>query len=71
MMKKTSLLLLLFIVQLHFAQTETPQVKEIKAIVAKSGEYLTKLECEKSLGLAKSALEKALKIDDNEQTARA
>ncbi len=71
MQKKIFILFLLFIVQLHFAQTETPQVKEIKAIIAKSGEYLTKLECEKSLGLAKSALEKALKLDDHEQTARA
>jgi len=71
MQKNIFILFLLFIVQLHFAQTETPKVKEIKAIVAKSGEYLTKLECEKSLSLAKSALEKALKIDDNEQTARA
>ena len=71
MQKKIFILFLLFIVQFHFAQTETPQVKEIKAIIAKSGEYLTKLECEKSLGLAKSALEKALKIDDSEQTARA
>jgi len=71
MQKKIFILFLLFIVQLHFAQTETPQVKEIKAIIAKSGEYLTKLECEKSLGLAKKALEKALKIDDSEQTARA
>ena len=52
MQKKIFILFLLFIVQLHFAQTETPQVKEIKAIIAKSGEYLTKLECEKSLGLA-------------------
>jgi len=71
MQKKIFILFLLFIVQLHFAQTETPQVKEIKAIIAKSGEYLTKLECEKSLELAKSALEKALKINDSEQTARA
>ena len=73
MQKKIFILFLLFIVQLHFAQTETetPQVKEIKAIIAKSGEYLTKLECEKSLGLAKIALEKALKINDSEQTARA
>ena len=71
MQKKIFILFLLFIVQFHFAQTETPQVKEIKAIIAKSGEYLTKLECEKSLRLAKSALEKALKIQDYEQTARA
>ena len=70
-MKKTSLLLLLFISQFHFAQTDTPQQKEIKAIIAKSGEYLSKLACDKSMGLAKTALEKALKIDDFEQTARA
>jgi len=61
MMKKTSLLLLLFISQFHFAQTDTPQQKEIKAIIAKSGEYLSNLACDKSMGLAKTALEKALK----------
>jgi signal transduction histidine kinase/CheY-like chemotaxis protein len=71
MQKKIFILFLLFFVQFHFAQTETPQVKEIKAIIAKSGEFLTKLECEKSLRLAKTALEKALKIQDYEQTARA
>ena len=70
-MKKTSLLLLLFISQFHFAQTDTPQQKEIKAIIAKSGEYLSKLACDKSMVLAETALEKALKIDDFEQTARA
>jgi signal transduction histidine kinase/CheY-like chemotaxis protein len=71
MQKNIFILFLLFIVQLHFAQTESPQVKELKAIIAKSGEYLSNLECDKSLGLAKTALEKALEIDDYEQTARA
>lgn len=71
MQKKIFILFLLFITQFHFGQIVTPQVKEIKAIIAKSGEYLSKLECEKSLELAKIALDKALKIDDYEQTARA
>ena len=71
MNKKISILFLLFIVQLHFAQTESPQVKEIKAIISKSGEHLSKLECDKSFAFAKSALQKALKIDNFEQTARA
>ncbi len=71
MYKKIFLLFFLFISHLFFAQTDTPQVKETKDIIAKSGEYLSKLECDKSLVLAKSALEKALKIDNAEQTARA
>jgi len=71
MCKRISLFFLLFIAQLFFAQTETPQLKEIKAIIAKSGEHLSKLECDKSMLLAKTALEKAIKIDDFEQTARA
>ena len=70
-MKKTSLLLLLFISQFHFAQTDTHQVKEIKDIIAKSGEHLNKLECDKSMLLAKTALQKAIKNDNPEQTARA
>jgi signal transduction histidine kinase/CheY-like chemotaxis protein len=71
MHKKISLLFFLFISHLILGQTETHQVKEIKDIIAKSGEYLSKLECNKSMALAKAALEKALKIDDSEQTARA
>jgi len=71
MYKKLFLPLLLFCVQINFSQTETPQVKEIKAIISKSGEYLSKLECDKSLVFAKNALEKALKIDNFEQIARA
>ena len=73
MYNKIALLFLLLISHLFFAQaeTETSQLKEIKAIISKSGEHLSKLECDKSLLLAKTALEKAIKIDDFEQTARA
>ena len=71
MRKKISLLFFLFISNLFFAQTETPQIKEIKDIIAKSGEHLSKLECDKSMLYAKTALEKAMIIDDPEQTARA
>lgn len=71
MLKKIALLFLLYISQFVFAQKETPQVKEIKAILAKSGACLSKLECDKSLALAKTALEKALDTDNYEQTARA
>ena len=49
MRKKISLLFFLFISNLFFAQTETPQIKEIKDIIAKSGEHLSKLECDKSI----------------------
>lgn len=73
MYNKIALLFLLLISHLFFAQaeTETPQLKEIKDIIAKSGENLSKLQCDKSMMLAKTALEKALKINDPEQTARA
>ena len=71
MYKKISLLFFLFISNIFFAQTDTPQVKEIKDILAKSGEYLNKLECDKSMLLAKTALQKAIKIDNPEQKARA
>lgn len=73
MYNKIALLFLLLISHLFFAQaeTETSQLKEIKDIIAKSGENLSKLECDKSMMLAKTALEKALKINDPEQTARA
>lgn len=71
MYKKISLLFFLFISNIFFAQTDTPQVKEIKDIIAKSGEHLNKLECDKSMLLAKTALQKAIKIDNPEQTARA
>jgi tetratricopeptide (TPR) repeat protein len=71
MYKKISLLFFLFISNIFFAQTDTPQVKEIKDILSKSGEYLNKLECDKSMLLAKTALQKAIKIDNPEQTARA
>ncbi len=71
MYKKISLLFFLFISNIFFAQTDTPQVKEIKDILAKSGEYLNNLECDKSMLLAKTALQKAIKIDNPEQTARA
>ena len=53
MYKKISLLFFLFISHLFFAQTDTHQVKEIKDILAKSGEYLNNLECDKSMLLAK------------------
>jgi signal transduction histidine kinase/ActR/RegA family two-component response regulator len=71
MQKKVSLLLFLFFSQINFSQTESPRVKEIKALITQSGESLTKLDCGKSLLLAKNALEKSIAIDDFEQTARA
>ena len=59
MYKKISLLFFLFISHLFFAQTDTHQVKEIKDILAKSGEYLNNLECDKSMLLAKNSAPKS------------
>ncbi len=70
MFKKTLLLFFLFIFQFGFSQSEVTTVAEIKNIITKSGAHLSKLECDKSLVLAKKALEKAILINDNELIAR-
>ena len=70
MFKKTPLLFFLFIFQFGFSQSEATTVAEIKNIITKSGAHLSKLECDKSLVLAKKALEKAILINDNELIAR-
>ena len=70
MYKKIPLLFLLFTFQFGFSQSETASVEQINKIIAKSGAHLTKLECDKSLALAKTALEKAIGINNNELIAR-
>ena len=70
MFKKTPLLFFLFIFQFGFSQSEATTVAEIKNIITESGSHLSKLECDKSLMLAKKALEKAILINDNELIAR-
>ena len=70
MFKKILLLFLLSTVYFGFPQSETTSVKVINEIIAKSGAHLTKLECDKSLALAKTALEKAIGINNNELIAR-
>ena len=70
MFKKGFLLLLLLAFHFGFSQSESIIIKEINAIIAKSGGHLRKLECDKSLKLARIALEKAYKINNNEQIAR-
>ena len=70
MFKKTPLLFFLFTFQFGFSQSEVTTVAEIKNIITKSGSHLSKLECDKSLILAKKALEKAILINDNELIAR-
>ena len=70
MFKKTPLLFFLFTFQFGFSQSEVTIVAEIKNIITESGSHLSKLECDKSLILAKKALEKAILINDNELIAR-
>lgn len=65
MFKKGFLLLLLLAFHFGFSQSESIIIKEINAIIAKSGGHLRKLECDKSLKLARIALEKAYKINNN------
>lgn len=63
-------LFFLFTFQFGFPQSETTTVVEIKNIITKAGSHLSKLECDKSLVLARKALEKALLINDKELIAR-
>lgn len=70
MFKKIPLLFFVFTFQFGFSQSETASVEQINKIIAKSGAHLTKLECDKSLALAKTALEKAIGINNNELIAR-
>ena len=70
MFKKILLLFFLSTFYFGFSQSETVSVEQINKIIAKSGAHLTKLECDKSLILAKKALEKAILINDNELIAR-
>lgn len=70
MYKKILLLFFLLNFHLGFSQSEATPIDEIKNIIAKAGSHLSKLECDKSLVLAKKALEKAFLIKDNELIAR-
>ena len=70
MFKKILILFFLSTVYFGFSQSETTSVAVINEIIAKSGAHLRKLECDKSLALAKKALEKAILINDNELIAR-
>ena len=70
MFKKILLLFFLSTFYFGFSQSETATVAEIKNIITESGSHLSKLECDKSLILAKKALEKAILINDNELIAR-
>jgi len=70
MFKKILLLFFLFTFHFGFTQSEAATVAEIKNIIAESGAHLSKLECDKSLVLAKKALGKAILLNDNELIAR-
>lgn len=70
MLKKIPLLIFLLSFYFGFAQSDTVAIQKINAIIAQSGGHLRKLECDKSLKLARIALEKAFEIDNNELIAR-
>lgn len=70
MFKKSLFILFFLAFHFGFSQSESIIIEEINAIIAKSGGHLRKLECDKSLKLARIALEKAYKINNNEQIAR-
>ena len=70
MFKRILVLFFLTTFYFGFSQSEIPTVEQINKIIAKSGAHLTKLECDKSLELAKMALEKAIVINNNELIAR-
>lgn len=69
-MLKINLLLFLSVFYVGHAQQKVSSVEEIKLTIAKSGGHLRKLECSKSLSLARVALEKAFEINNNELIAR-
>ncbi len=70
MLKKIPLLFFLLSFHFGFSQSEATTVVEIKNIIAKAGSHLSKLECDKSIVLARKALERGLLINDNELIAR-
>lgn len=71
MIKQLSFLLVLLLFQTGFAQSDSINRKDIAAILTQSGDYLMKLECDKSLQLAKKGLDQAYKIHDNKLIASA
>lgn len=70
MLKKKSLIFFLLFSIFSFSQSKDNSVKEINDIISKSGGHLRNLECDKSLALARKALDKAYKINNSEQIAR-
>lgn len=70
MLKKKSLIFFLLLSLICFGQSKDNSVKEINDIISKSGGHLRNLECDKSLDLARKALDKAYKINNSEQIAR-
>ena len=70
MYKKKFLIFFLLFSIFCFSQSKDNSDKEINDIISKSGGHLRNLECDKSLALAKKALDKAYKINNTEQIAR-
>lgn len=71
MLKPVFILFLLFSFQLGFTQSEEVTKKQISVMLSQSGLYLMNLECEKSLKLAKEAINYAYVIEDDELVAKA
>lgn len=67
---KFTLLFVSLAFQTVYAQSEVVGRKDILNLLSKSGQHLSKLECGKSLGIAKNALNKAYQLEDNELIAR-
>lgn len=70
MFQRLSFLFVLLASQLAFGQSEKVTNKDVMLLIAKSGDYLTNLECGNSLNLAKKALNAAHIIEDNQLIAR-
>jgi signal transduction histidine kinase/CheY-like chemotaxis protein len=71
MFRRLSLLFVLFIFQLGFSQSEKAICKDISKMISKSRDHFMKLECDKSLDLAKKALSSAHRIKNYELIAKA
>jgi signal transduction histidine kinase/ActR/RegA family two-component response regulator len=71
MFKRLLLLFVLLAFQMGFAQSEKPTGKDIFEMITKAGNHLRKMECDKSLYLAKKALSQAHSIKNNVLIAKA
>ena len=71
MLKQLLILFVLLVFQKGFSHTNPPLRKDISVMIAEAGSYLIKLECDKSLDLAKKALGQAYRIKNYELVCKA